>query len=242
MAFWMGLVLEGLLWAAPVAGQEPAPSPSPAESAPEAVPLKPSSKRPGSKSADRKHAPVQPAPAALRADLKALRENNIFSPKLTRDERDRRDKAKRSSAETASGSDSKKGRSSVVEVAPRPPAVTGIIFNQKNRDYQALVEDRNEKNKILSGPKFVQAGDELLGFVVEKVEKDQVVLRQGAATRALRIGDSLPDAGLKISPGPSSTSAKAPAPEAKPVDEEAQKKVIEELRGRYKKKRDVLED
>lgn len=113
-----------------------------------------------------------PIPAA---ELKALRETNLFSPVRAKPAR----------------------RDSRVEATParaKPPVVTGIFFDEKTQAHQVVVEDRNEDRlKRFKEPKFLKAGDEVVGLKIESVSAEKVVILQGGSAKELRVGDELPD-------------------------------------------------
>lgn len=181
------------------------------------------------------------------ADLKSLRENNFFSPPKP---------VKKESTKKPYVSSEPKAPSAPPK--PKPPIVTGILLDPETRAYQVVVEDRNEARlKLLKGPMFLKAGDEVLVYRIESVAPNRVVVKWGETTKELKVGESLPDAGLKAPEGAetSATPEKTDAPaETKPaeasstntpaIDEEARKKILKELMDKRGKKRkyDVIEE
>src|ERR1043166_350526 len=138
---------------------------------------------------------VEPAPAQdpdrpplPAADLRALREYNIFAPsKIVRKEH---------KPSTPVVKEKKLAR-------PTPPLLTGIILDPAARAYQAVVEDRNkyEKLKLLKAPLFLKAGDEFLVYRIETVSSEKGTIKYGESSKDLKVGDTFPDAGLKAPEG-----------------------------------------
>lgn len=134
---------------------------------------------------------VQPAPAAApaqdpdrpaisAAELKALRDNNIFSPRS----------AKRSSRPSYAGSRS----TPPAPVKPKAPVVTGIFFDSRTQAHHAIVEDKNDAaHKLFKEPKFMKAGDEWSGLKLESVGADKAVFSRDGATKDVHVGESLPE-------------------------------------------------
>ena len=181
-----------------------------------------------------------PLPAA---DLKALRESNIYSPYKTR-----RPVIEKGPKPTPP----EKPR-------PKPPVVTGIILDTVTRAYQVVIEDRNDaKLKLLTEPKFLKAGDQVLVYTIESVEAEKVVVRFGDTTKDLKVGEPLPDAGIKVPEGAdlsSNESAEPAASETKAetkksdssttpstLDDAARKKILEERKMKLGKKRKTDEE
>jgi hypothetical protein len=162
------------------------------------------------------------------ADLKRLKEHNIYSPRSPKREvridRDRR------------GGTSSSGPSSAppVELKPKPPVLTGLVFDEKAGGHVALVEDRNpvparegdRDLRLFKEPRFLKAGDTLLVYTIETVTADSISLTQGEAKKELRVGESFPD----IPGTTSSTPAPAAAPSAAPAPAEAKPEVRTEAK------------
>jgi len=153
-------------------------------------------------------------PALSLSELKGLRDNNIFSPpKPKRTEPSRRE-------------DKREDRRSGEPAAPprpKPALLTGVIFDLKTGTHLAIFEDRNPAPKDskdpdlrqFKEPKFLSAGAELAGYVIESVSPEKVVIKKGEAVKELKVGESLPDDGAPASAVPPSPS-EGPAPAAKP--------------------------
>ena len=135
-------------------------------------------------------------PALPASDLKALRETNVFSPK----------RVVRKPVESKGRSS---GSSSDVQRSPKPPLVTGIVFDPVAKQYQVVIEDRNpEKFRLMSEPKFLKAGDQILSYTIDAVESEKVSISAGGTRKDFRVGEALPDVGLK-----SPESAETPSDE-----------------------------
>lgn len=184
-------------------------------------------------------------------DFKGLRENNIFAPARP-PRREHR----------TSSSPAPPPPSPPAPAKPRPPLVTGFVFSETDQVWQVLVEDRNTdlKLKLFAQPRFLRAGEEFLEYKIESVTEQAVTVRAGDTVRELRLGDSFPErSGTPAgSPAPSSEgtssaaspeAAEAPpaAAPAKPEDvsspgnEGDRSRVLEELKKRYKKRREDLD-
>ncbi|HLF95122.1 MAG TPA: hypothetical protein VJB14_16760 [Planctomycetota bacterium] len=184
-------------------------------------------------------------PALPLADLKSLRENNIYSPhKIVRKDPPR---------STYKPSEPKPPPP---PPKPVPPVVTGIILDPVTKEYQVVVEDKNsERLKLLKAPLFLKAGDEVLVYRIESVTTRIATVKWGETTKELKVGDSFPDAGLKAPEGAETTApstdkpastietkpAETPSGEASP-DEEKRRKIREELQKRLNKKRKYDEE
>jgi hypothetical protein len=84
----------------------------------------------------------------------------------------------------------------------QPPVLTGIIFDAKSRGLRALVEDRNPaKFKLFKDPLFLKPGDSLLGYAIESISSERVVVRWTGMSKEIKIGEPLPAEGLKIKEG-----------------------------------------
>jgi len=190
-------------------------------------------------------APVQDPerPALSLTELKALRDNNIFSPRSV----------KRAPARV--------DRSSSRPSAPTPykqkaPVVTGIFLDPATQAHHAIVEDKNDSShKFFKEPKFMKPGDEWAGIKLESVTQDKAVFNKGGTTKDVRIGESLPETEEKplsaAEPGDdfiaddgetpaveaaSKSSTKSARTETKTPTPETQTKTIEEMKRRLKKK------
>jgi len=181
-------------------------------------------------------------------DLKALRDNNVFSPHT-----------KRRTPPTSYGS--KPSRPPSAPAKPKPPAVTGIFFDVKTQDYLVIVEDRNEASlKFFKEPKFLKAGDEVLGIKVQSVTAEKAVFMKGDVSKEARVGEPLPETDAKPvsaapsgddselvdeeTPAPSSKSSKSPptlegktGSESKSTDTRPTSDVLEELKRKNMKRR-----
>jgi len=120
-------------------------------------------------------------PAIPAAELKALRENNIFAP---RSAKLRPPKAPGGSPRGAPA----------VPAKPRAPVVTGTFFDEKLQAHRVIVEDKNDaSHKFFKDPMFLKVGDEWGGLKVEAVTKDKAIFNKGGASKEINIGESLPD-------------------------------------------------
>ncbi len=186
---------------------------------------------------------------SLTTDLKLLRESNIYSPKRVI----RKTPPPPPRVETPK----EKPR-------PKPPVLTGIILDTETRSYQAVVEDRNDaKLKLMSEPKFLKAGDTVLVYTIESVEPEKVVVRFGETRKELKVGESLPDAGIKApegtpdlsadegaeaAPSDAKTDAKTEAKKSDSsttpptLDDAARKKILEDRKSKLGKKRKTDEE
>jgi hypothetical protein len=177
-------------------------------------------------------------PTLSLSELKGLRDNNIFSPPKPKRAEPRREERREERREDRRPE------------APRakPAVLTGILVDPASGAPRALFEDRNsDALRQFKEPKFLKAGDELGGFVIEFVSPEKVVVRKGETSRELKVGDPLPDpapppdgsaAAASVKDAPAEAPAKAePKAEARPLDEGAKKDVLEELRRKNKKSR-----
>lgn len=183
-------------------------------------------------------------PAIAADDLKALRENNVFSPGKKRlpptgRERDR----DRSSTSTSSAPSAPK--------RPLPPMVTGVFLDAKEQVHVAVVEDRNSESsmKLFTKPKFMKAGEEVAGYTINSIAADRIIVKQGSTVKELRVGESFPGVADSALPaefeGPPlpSDHPEAKAFEARPAESTERKsgpldpetvKKIEEMKQRMK--------
>lgn len=127
-------------------------------------------------------------PSLSSAELKSLLGTNIFSPR----------KVTRKPVAGVRGPEPVKEKPK-----PKPPVVTGIILDPATQTYQVVVEDRNsERLKLLSEPKFLKAGDQVLVYTIDSIESEKVVVSWAGAHKELRVGESLPaDASIKAPEG-----------------------------------------
>ena len=165
-----------------------------------------------------------PLPAS---ELKSLRESNIFSPYRAK------------GAERPTRREERRGESRVEVSKPKAAVLTGIVFDAALPGHKGLIEDRNEERfRVLKEPKFVKAGDEVLGFRVEEIGADRVrlVLPDGTS-KDLAVGDSLPGGDAAPANGESAPEGKpAPAAETKPLDEAVKNDILEQLKKKNRKK------
>jgi len=201
--------------------------------------------------------PVAPAQdpdrlAISAAELKALRESNIFSPKVVKP-RPRRD----SKIERSSGP---------VPYHQKAPLVTGIFLDPATRMPQVIVEDRNDStHRYFKEPKFMKIGDEWSGIKLESLTPEKAVFTKDGASKEVRIGESLPESDEKplssadagddpfgddgeapaaapsASPSPASKARKGMPSDSSGVESksgtpENQTRTLEEMKKRLKKK------
>ena len=147
--------------------------------------------------------PQDPDRAPISAvDLKALRDNNVFSPHT-----------KRRTPPPSYGS--RPPSTPRIPPKPKPPAVTGIFFDVKTQDYLVIVEDRNEASlKFFKEPKFLKAGDEVLGIKVQSVTAEKAVFMKGDVSKEAHVGEPLPETDAKP------VSSALPADDSELADDE----------------------
>ena len=165
-------------------------------------------------------------PDLTEVQIKGLREKNIFSPFRT----------KPFPKKPEPGSGTKGSESAKVEAPsrPKPLMLTGIVYDESSKGFQAIVEDKNdEKTRRLEKPRFLKAGEEVLGIRIEAVEKDKVTVVLGETRKELAAGDSLPETPAEGTPGSTATPTAEPKP---PPDPAATNSVLEELKKKNKKK------
>lgn len=188
-------------------------------------------------------------------DFKGLRENNVFAPARP---------PRRESRTPSPSSAPPAPPPPPAPLKPRTPVVTGIVYSEEDQAWQVLVEDRNDdlKLKLFAQPRFLKAGEEFLGYVVESVTEGTVAVRVGETVRELGLGDSFPErlgtppvpkgetaapTGERPETAPAAEGAAPPVPEGKPgaispvPDDEARRKVLEELKKKYRKTREDLD-
>ncbi len=183
-------------------------------------------------------------------DFKALRENNVFAPY----------RARRPDPPKPPASQPSKPPPPPSAPRPRTPVVTGFVLEEQSGAFQVLVEDRNSdaKLKLFAQPRFLKAGEEFLGYTIESVSINTVSVKVGEEVRELRAGESFPANGGAVPVGVA-VPAGAPVPEpartapsgeagggassegagaAPAMDEDTLKKILEERKKRFQKKRD----
>jgi hypothetical protein len=168
--------------------------------------------------------PERPELGEVQVD--ALRKKNIFSPFRT----------KPFDPPKPPGGTTTTSTPAAVPAKPKPPMVTGIVYDEASKSFQVIIEDRNEeKFRQLTGPKFLKAGEEVLDVRIESVAKDKVVVVRGEAKKELTAGDPLwePEGSTSVA-APSTTTS--PAVESKPADPAVTNSVLEELKKKNKKK------
>jgi len=165
-------------------------------------------------------------PDLTEPQIKVLRDKNIFSPFRTKP-----------FPEKTIGVPPP-GPGVEVRSKPKPLVLTGIVYDAASGAFQAIVEDKSdEKVRRLTGPKFLKAGDEVLGVKIESVAKDKVVVVLGETRKELSAGESLPDTAPEGTPSAAVPATTTAAPvEAKPADPAAASSVLEELKKKNKKK------
>ncbi len=183
-------------------------------------------------------------------DFKALRENNVFAPYRPR----RPDPPKPSPSQPT------KPAPPPSAPRPRPPVVTGFVLEEQSGAFQVLIEDRNSdaRLKLFAQPRFLKAGEEFLGYMIESVSIDTVSVKVGEEVKELRAGESFPANGGAVPVGvavPAGTPVTEPAGTAPAggtvgdtssegagaapsMDEDTLRKILEERKKRFKKKRD----
>jgi len=170
-------------------------------------------------------------PSISAAEIKSLRDTNIFAP--------RNAKRKPPSHPPSSSRNSARVESST-PAKPKPPVITGIFFDGKAQAWLVVVEDRNESSlKQFKEPKFLKAGDEVGGLKVGVVTAERASFLKGDTAKELKVGESLPVDDKAVSAAvPSDDPEAPPAAEAeiKPVDPETNTKVLDELKKKRGKK------
>jgi hypothetical protein len=168
-------------------------------------------------------------PAIPPSEIKALRDSNLFAPYGI----------KRKSPPSSFS----KSPKSEPAVAPKPkaPVVTGIFFDAKMKCYLVVVEDRNEGSlKQFKDPKFLKAGEEVVGLKVGAVTAEKATFLKGEIVKELSVGESLP-AELKAAPASSDDPEAAPSEgeekaDVKPLDTEEKNKVLDKMKKERGKK------
>lgn len=174
-------------------------------------------------------------PAISAAEIKALRDTNIFAPRNQKRKPPSSPPSSRGSARFEPAAPAK----------PKPPVVTGIFFDGQLQAWLVVVEDRNESSlKQFKEPKFLKAGDDVGGLKVGAVTAEKATFLKGETSRELKVGESLPAEDKAVSIVPTSATLDdpdaPPAPaadvEIKPVDAESGAKILEELKKKRGKK------
>jgi len=191
-----------------------------------------------------KTAPPAPAPAPVQegerpalsaGEIKLLKDSNIFAPKGV----------KRVKRDTPKGSSGSKYEAPAAPPQPKPPVVTGIFFDAKVQTFLVVVEDRNSDSlKHFKEPKFLKAGDEVMGYKVASVTAEKATFVKGEISKDLKVGESMPAPdGKTVSAAPAVDDPEA-APaldgeektEIKPQDEETKTKTLDDMRKKVGKK------
>jgi hypothetical protein len=170
-------------------------------------------------------------PELTQAQIDGLRAKNIFSPFRT----------KPFPPKTTPGTKGPEATVPSAPARPKPLVLTGIVYHEASKSFQAIVEDKNpapQKTgdpdlRILQEPtKFLKAGEEVAGFRIESVEKDKAVVIHGETRKELAVGDTLPETSA-AAPAPGSTEKVEPKP---PADPAVTNSVLDELKKKNKKK------
>jgi hypothetical protein len=181
--------------------------------------------------------PVQEGerPSLSAAELKLLKDTNIFAPRSAKRPR-----------YTPSSKESKGRTETSTPPKPKAPVVTGIFFDAKADTFLVVVEDKNSESlKLFKEPKFLKAGDEVLGFKVTAVTADKATFVKGDVSKDLKVGEAMPGADGKpvtAAPGTEEPEATAleegaePKVEIKPQDPETNHKTLDEMRKKVGKK------
>lgn len=168
--------------------------------------------------------PQDPDRPAVRVDLAALKTHNVFSPHRT---------APR--APSAAGTTP---AAVAAPARPKPPVVTGFFLDADTRAPKMVVEDRNEPRlKLLQEPKFLAAGDEILGCRVESVGDGAAVVVLGDVRKEVRVGDAFPDGNWEPPAGAPPAPAEVSSGGVR-LDDAAANDILERLRQKNKKRRD----
>jgi len=175
-------------------------------------------------------APEVDRPALVASEIKALRESNIFAP------------YGRKSFPSKSSKTTERKHEPAAVPKPKAPVVTGIFFDEKQKCFLVVVEDRNEGSlKQFKEPKFLKSGDEVGGLKVGTVTAEKAGFVKDGVSKELAVGDSLPSVeGKGAAPatddpeaGPLETEEKV---DIKPLDTEEKNKVLEKMRKERGKK------
>jgi hypothetical protein len=167
-------------------------------------------------------------PRYAEADLKSLRESNIFSPK----------------GRSGASSGRRDERRPETRTEPPPPArpkpiqVTGFILDPETKTSRAILEDKNdEKTRTLKEPLFAKAGDTAAGWTVEEVTSEQVTIVKDEDRKVLKVGESFPDPDGVAAAVPTASAETPAATPPAAVDDASRGDVLERLKNKNKKKR-----
>ncbi|HLY09051.1 MAG TPA: hypothetical protein VKW04_07110 [Planctomycetota bacterium] len=194
-------------------------------------------------------------PAIPAAELKALRESNIFAPRSAKGRPPRQTPGSKSSAPE-------------IPTKPKAPVVTGIFMDEKSQTHRVIVEDKNDPiRKFFKEPKFLKEGDEWGGYKVVSLSLDRAVFDKAGSLKEVNIGEALPnfdglpvpasspddefgDDGEMPAPADPSASSTAPSgkkaslrnrgesrPDTKSQSPESQNQTLENMKRRVKKNR-----
>jgi hypothetical protein len=107
-------------------------------------------------------------PAYPAADLKALRESNVFSPRRSGGSSSSSGRREERRSET---------RSEPTPVRPKPIQVTGFVLDPATKTPRAILEDRNdEKLRALKEPLFAKPGDEAAGWTLNETSGGNLLI------------------------------------------------------------------
>jgi hypothetical protein len=173
-------------------------------------------------------------PSLSAAELKLLKDSNIFAPRSTKRPR-----------YTPSSKDKGSRFESSTPAKPKPPVVTGIFFDAKVDTFIVVLEDKNSESlKLFKEPKFLKAGDEVVGYKVSAVTADKATFLKGDVSKDLKVGEAMPAAdGKPVSAAPGTDDPEValddggePKVEIKPQDPETNTKTLDEIRKKVGKK------
>jgi len=135
-------------------------------------------------------------------EYKALLDHNVFSPPRKKD--------------------APKGDGPKVPDAPKVKTytLTGIVFVEGEKRYEALFEDRGAKEAD-----YRKVGDAFAGGTITEITFEQVTVTRGAAPTVLKVNDTITIEGV----------ASGPASAPKPEESSEIEKVKERLRNRHKR-------
>ncbi|HYE99362.1 MAG TPA: hypothetical protein VEJ18_10645 [Planctomycetota bacterium] len=168
--------------------------------------------------------PQDPDRPAVKVDVAALKSHNVFSPHRT-------------APRASTGASAPAAPAASAPSRPKPPVVTGFFLDADTRAPKVVVEDRNEARlKLLQEPKFLAAGDEVLGCRIESVADGVAVVVLGEVRKEVRVGDAFPDGNW--APPAGAAPAPAEASSGTRLDEGAANDILERLRQKNKKRRD----
>ena len=133
-------------------------------------------------------------------DYKALLDHNVFSPPRKKD--------------------APKGEGPKVPDAPKVKTytLTGIVYLEAEKRYEALFEDRGAKEAD-----YRKVGDSFAGGTISEITFEQVTVTKGAAPTVLKVNDTITVEGV------------AAGPAAKPEESSEIEKAKERLKSRHKR-------